>query len=61
MVIAGRLDIFGILQLPGQLGRSVYQCRKTLGADINLCPLVLQGYQGDFVLGAVAVQASIHL
>lgn len=61
MVIVSRLDLIGIFLISGQLCRGVNQYRETMGADINLVPLVLQCNQGSFLFRVIAVQASFQI
>jgi hypothetical protein len=60
MVVVGRLDFLGILDLPGQFSGRVDQGGETLGADIHLLAQVLQCYQGNLFFGISTIQTGIH-
>jgi hypothetical protein len=60
MIVIGRLDFISILDLASQFCGGVDQGGKTLRADIDSPPLVLQGHQGDFLFGSLAIQACFH-
>jgi hypothetical protein len=54
------LNFIGIFYLAGKFGGGVDQGGETLGADIHLLAQILQGYQGNFLFGLLAVQACFH-
>ena len=59
--MAGWLDFIGILYLASQFSGRVDQGGETLGADIDRLAQVLQGHQGDFLFGFMAIKASFHI
>lgn len=44
IVMLGRWDFLGALELPGQFGRRVDEIGEALRADIGFLPLVLNGH-----------------
>ena len=60
MVLVGGMDLLGILDLAGQLGRGMDQSGEALRTQVDLLTLVLQGHQRDLLFGLIAIQASFH-
>jgi hypothetical protein len=60
VVVVSRLDFVGILQLAGQFGGRMDQGGKTLGADVDSLPQILQCHQGDLLFGFSTIQARMH-
>jgi hypothetical protein len=60
MVVFAGLDLFGVLDLAGQLGGRMDEGGEALRAEIDFLPLVLQGDQGDLLFRFLTVETSFH-